>query len=122
MGEKLSLRRRVYNGTMTVLVRLGAVLTCGLLLFLIGYIFYRGIPGLSWEILTTQTSYIKNTVGRIITTRVRLPASTPACSPIFCTKNSMPTKPKMMDGMPVRVSVANSMTRTSFALLAYSVR
>ena len=63
MGEKLSLRRRVYNGTMTVLVRLGAVLTCGLLLFLIGYIFYRGIPGLSWEILTTQTSYIKNTVG-----------------------------------------------------------
>ena len=28
-----------------------------------GYIFYRGIPGLSWEILTTQTSYIKNTVG-----------------------------------------------------------
>ena len=63
MGEKLSLRRRVYNGTMTVLVRLGAALTCGLLLFLIGYIFYRGIPGLSWEILTTQTSYIKNTVG-----------------------------------------------------------
>ena len=63
MGEKLSLRRRVYNGTMTVLVRLGAVLSCGLLLFLIGYIFYRGIPGLSWEILTTQTSYIKNTVG-----------------------------------------------------------
>ena len=62
MGEKLSLRRRVYNGTMTVLVRLGAALTCGLLLFLIGYIFYRGIPGLSWEILTTQTSYIKNTV------------------------------------------------------------
>ena len=63
MGEKLSLRRRVSNGTMTVLVRLGAALTCGLLLFLIGYIFYRGIPGLSWEILTTQTSYIKNTVG-----------------------------------------------------------
>ena len=26
MGEKLSLRRRVYNGTMTVLVRLGAVM------------------------------------------------------------------------------------------------
>ena len=39
MGEKLSLRRRVYSGTLTVLVRLGAALTCGLLLFLIGYIF-----------------------------------------------------------------------------------
>ena len=36
-----------------------------------------------------------------------LPASTPACRSIFCTKKSIPTRPKMMDGMPVSVSVAN---------------
>ena len=40
-----------------------AVLTCLLLVFLIGYIFVRGIPNLSWELLTTQTSYIKDTIG-----------------------------------------------------------
>lgn len=38
-------------------------LTCALLIFLIGYIFYRGVPGLSWQLISGQTSYIRNTVG-----------------------------------------------------------
>ena len=42
---------------------LHAALTCALLLFLIGYIFYRGVPGITWSLLTSQTSYIKDTVG-----------------------------------------------------------
>lgn len=45
------------------LVWLCAGLTCALLLFLIGYIFYRGVPGITWSLLTSQTSYIKDTVG-----------------------------------------------------------
>ena len=61
-------------------------------------------------------------VGRIITTKVSPPASTPACKFIFCTKNSIPTRPKMMEGMPVRVSAANSMRLTSRRFSAYSVR
>ena len=61
-------------------------------------------------------------VGRIITTRVRPPASTPVFNPIIWMKNSIPTRPKMMEGMPVRVSVANSMTATRRRLVAYSVR
>ena len=32
-------------------------------MFLIGYIFYRGLGNISWELLTTQTSYIKDTIG-----------------------------------------------------------
>ena len=34
-----------------------------LLAFLIGYIFYRGVPYLSWELLTSQSSYVKKTIG-----------------------------------------------------------
>ena len=45
------------------LVWLCAGLTCALLIFLIGYIFYRGMPGLSWQLISGQTSYIRNTVG-----------------------------------------------------------
>ena len=59
-GQTLSLRRRVYNRGMRALVWLCAGLTCALLVFLIGYIFCRGIPGLTWELLSGQTSYIKN--------------------------------------------------------------
>lgn len=49
------------------LLRAGMILcagiTCAILLFLIGYILYRGIPNLSVELLTTQTSYIRETIG-----------------------------------------------------------
>lgn len=62
-GQTLSLRRRVYNRGMRALVWLCAGLTCTLLVFLIVYIFCRGIPGLTWELLSGQTSYIKNTIG-----------------------------------------------------------
>ena len=62
MEEKLSPRRRLYDRGLRFLVWLCAGLTCALLLFLIGYIFYRGVPGITWSLLTSQTSYIKDTV------------------------------------------------------------
>ena len=63
MKQQWSLRRKLYNGGMRGLVWLCAGLTCALLIFLIGYIFYRGVPGLSWQLISGQTSYIRNTVG-----------------------------------------------------------
>lgn len=61
--RKLSPRRRAYDTGMRALVWLCVGLTCALLAFLIGYIFCRGIPGLTWELLSGQTSYLKNTIG-----------------------------------------------------------
>lgn len=65
MEEKhtLSLRRRVYDKGLRILLYLCGFLTCALLVLIIGYIFYRGIPNLSLELLTSQTSYIKDTIG-----------------------------------------------------------
>ena len=63
MEQKLSPRRRAYDKGLRTLLWLCAGLTCALLVFLIGYIFYRGLRNLSWELLTTQTSYIKDTIG-----------------------------------------------------------
>lgn len=63
MEQKLSPRRRAYDLTMRTLVWLCAALTCGLLLFLIGYIFLRGAPGVTGSFLTGTTSYIKDTIG-----------------------------------------------------------
>ena len=63
MKQQWTLLRRLYNGGMRGLVWLCAGLTCALLIFLIGYIFYRGVPGLSWQLISGQTSYIRNTVG-----------------------------------------------------------
>ena len=63
MEQKLSPRRQVYDQGLRALLWLCAGVTCALLVFLIGYIFYRGLGNITWELLTTQTSYIKDTIG-----------------------------------------------------------
>ena len=61
--QRLSPRRRVYDSGLRALLWLCAGVTCALLVFLIGYIFYRGIGNITWKLLTSQTSYIKDTIG-----------------------------------------------------------
>lgn len=56
-------RRRAKDYFLKAVLYLCAGITCLLLLFLIGYIFLRGIPNISWELLSTQTSYLRNTIG-----------------------------------------------------------
>lgn len=56
-------KRKLWNQGAKALIWGSAILTCVLLAFLIGYIFYRGIPYLSWELLTSQSSYVKKTIG-----------------------------------------------------------
>lgn len=56
-------KRKLWNQGAKVLICGSAILTCVLLAFIIGYIFYRGVPYLSWELLTSQSSYVKKTIG-----------------------------------------------------------
>lgn len=63
MKQGRSLSRRVKDLVLRGLMYLCAGITCALLIFLIGYIFFRGVPNLSWQLLSTQTSYIKDTIG-----------------------------------------------------------
>ena len=63
MEQKLSPRRRAYDKGLRALLWVCAGVTCALLVFLISYIFYRGLRNITWELLTTQTSYIKDTIG-----------------------------------------------------------
>lgn len=63
MDQRLSPGRRAYDRGLRALLWLCAGLTCVLLAFLIGYIFCRGLGSISWELLSTQTSYIKDTIG-----------------------------------------------------------
>ena len=61
--KELALRRKVYDRILKGLMYLCAGVTCALLVFLIGYIFYRGAGSISWELLRTQSSYRNNTIG-----------------------------------------------------------
>lgn len=61
--KKLSFRRRAYGIVMRGLMCLCAGVTCALLVFLIGYIFWRGLGNITWQLLSTQSSYLKDTIG-----------------------------------------------------------
>ena len=61
--QKLSFRRTCYDRVLKFFLYLCAILTCALLLFVIGYIFYRGLGNITWELLSSQTSYLNDTIG-----------------------------------------------------------
>ena len=63
LTKKLSPRRRLWAVGMKVLMGLGAALTCALVLFLIGYILYKGLPNITWKLLSTAPSYLSGSIG-----------------------------------------------------------
>ena len=52
--KPLSGRRRAYDRILRFLLYFCAALTCALLLFIIGYIFFKGLPHVTWQFLSTQ--------------------------------------------------------------------
>lgn len=59
----LSPSRRAYDLGLRAVLWLCVGITCTLLLFLVGYIFYRGLPHLSIEFLTSKESVLTGTDG-----------------------------------------------------------
>lgn len=62
-SHKLSGRRSAYIGCMKGLMWLSAGITAALVVFMILYIMAKGLPNLSWELLSTQPSYLDETIG-----------------------------------------------------------
>lgn len=64
MNEKgISKKRRLYIIGMKTLMAISAGITFLLVLFMIVYIMYKGIPNISWELLSTAPSYLSDRIG-----------------------------------------------------------
>lgn len=63
MNTKVSAKRKGYIGLMRGLMWLCTGLTAALVIFLVVYVLIRGIPNLSWELLTTKPSYLTGRIG-----------------------------------------------------------
>ena len=61
--QKLSARRRGYAAVMKLLMAAATLLTGALVLFLIIYVLAKGLPNLSWQLVSTAPSYLKGTIG-----------------------------------------------------------
>ena len=63
LTKPLSKRRRAYGRLMRGLMVTCAGLTGALVLFLLVYVMVRGVPNLSWELLSTKPSYLTGRIG-----------------------------------------------------------
>ena len=55
--------RRAYILTMRILMGAAAVITAALVLFLIAYVLIKGLPNVSWTLLSTAPSYLADRIG-----------------------------------------------------------
>ena len=62
-AQGLSARRKIYNVGMRTLIYIAAAIVVALLVFLLGYILYRGLPNLTWEFLTSEESVVRDVQG-----------------------------------------------------------
>lgn len=63
MKDQLSGKRRAYAVIMKALMGTATALTAALVLFLIVYVLRKGLPNLSWQLLSTAPSYLAGTIG-----------------------------------------------------------
>ena len=56
-------KRKIYVWSMRLLMWLSAGITAALTLFLLGYVLIKGIPNITWELLSTKPSYLTERIG-----------------------------------------------------------
>ncbi|MBQ7027665.1 MAG: phosphate ABC transporter permease PstA [Ruminococcus sp.] len=59
----LSKKRKAYIGGMKAAMYISTGITAVLVIFLVAYVFIKGIPNISWELLSAKPSYISGKIG-----------------------------------------------------------
>ena len=63
MKNNIKTKRKAYSSLMKALMGISVTLTCALVLFLIGYILVKGLPNITWKLLSTKPSYLDDSIG-----------------------------------------------------------
>ena len=61
--KNVSARRRTYGLVMKSLMLLAAGVTCALVVFMVVYVLYKGVPNITCQLLSTSPSYLSDTIG-----------------------------------------------------------
>ena len=57
------LRRKIYANVMKLLMYVSVIITVGLALFMIIYVLAKGLPNVTWNLLSTSPSYLSDSIG-----------------------------------------------------------
>ena len=61
--SSFSTRRRLRIGLLRAMMGVATALTAALVLFLIVYVLAKGLPNITWELLSAKPSYLRNRIG-----------------------------------------------------------
>ena len=56
-------RRKIYANVMNALMYVSVIITVGLALFMIIYVLAKGLPNVTWNLLSTSPSYLSDSIG-----------------------------------------------------------
>lgn len=56
-------RRKIYANVMKALMYISIIITVGLALFMIIYVLAKGLPNVTWNLLSTSPSYLSDSIG-----------------------------------------------------------
>lgn len=56
-------RRKIYANVMKILMYVSVIMTVGLALFMIIYVLAKGLPNVTWNLLSTSPSYLSDSIG-----------------------------------------------------------
>lgn len=62
-NHQISKKRTAYIGLMKTLMVFSVTVTCALVLFISLYVLIKGIPNITWELLSTKPSYLTGQIG-----------------------------------------------------------
>lgn len=63
LRSRLSSQRKMYGLFMHGLMLFSVAITAALVLFLVGYVLLKGLPNVTWQLLSTKPSYLTGNIG-----------------------------------------------------------
>ena len=57
------MKRKAYIWIMKILMLLSVTITFSLVIFVIGFVLYKGLPNITWKLLSTKPSYLTQSIG-----------------------------------------------------------
>ena len=63
LNKSVSKKRKYYEFTVKTLMSVSAIVTAALVIFMFLYVIVKGIPNISWELISTKPSYLSERIG-----------------------------------------------------------
>lgn len=62
-SEKVKIKRKAFSAAVHIAMGISTALTCFLVIFMVAYVMWNGVPNITWELISTKPSYLSERIG-----------------------------------------------------------